>query len=513
MAARALTYWRSLSPQTRQLAAGLLTGAGLLLCCAVIANTLDTVLDVRMPSMTFLCPVILVALWFGRRPALITAIFSFLAYNFYLTEPRYTLRFAGWEDVLTLSIFIGVALLIGNMAGTLHDQRERAEEQARIFSSLFSVSRTMAEGSDADRALQLLAAGATQVAARAAVVYRRQADGSTTLLHTLPSDVDPPSQVRSVADALIDGEAGQLDAKLFEATGWRLLPLTIGGKRVAVLAWQPGAYARSDEHAIAVRLLAELTCAAIERTQYLHRQVEIDSLAATERLRTALMSSISHDFRTPLSTILTSASSLLTYGEQFSGATRADLLTSIQEEAERLNRFIGNILDMTRLDAGVVQPREEWLDPLDVLERLEARARRSLAISALSVSAPAAVPAVFGDALLLEQAMFNALENAVRHTPAGSALRIGADNTAERVRLWVEDDGPGVPATDLTNIFDKFYRLGATHNSQGAGLGLAISKGFVDAMHGEIKAVSPAANGRGLRIEFVFPLQAALAHA
>jgi two-component system sensor histidine kinase KdpD len=512
MIARVFSHWRNLSPRTRRLAVGLAAGAGMAIVSALVAGSLDTYLDVRAPSMTFLCSVILAAIWFGRSVGLATAFFAFFVYNFYLAEPRNAFKFAGLEDVLTLLVFVGVALLIGGLTGTLHDERERAKEHARIFSGLFAVSRTMVESGDADQAMRLLCAGVREIAAERAVIFRSGEGGSPELSHRAPQDAHAPESVRAAAIALLERGASRPDDPE-EVSGWRLQVVPAGGERATALAWRPAANARSAEHAIAVRLLAELTGVVMQRTQYLQRQLEMETLEATDRLRTALMSSISHDFRTPLSTILTSASSLQAYGDQFSAATRADLLTSIQEEAERLNRFVRNILDMTRLEAGVVQPSEEWIDPLEALDNVGERMQKRLGDRKLTIDAPAAVPAIFVDPLLLEQAIVNVIENALVHTPASSAIRIGADYGDHAVRLWVEDEGPGVPASELTHIFDKFHRVQNPQNTQGAGLGLAISKGFVEAMQGEIKAASPAHDGRGLKVEFTFPLQAALAGA
>lgn len=471
---------------------------------AIIAGWMDTYLHVRAPSMTFLCGVILAALWFGRRVALATAFVAFFIYNFYLTEPRNTFGFAGWEDILTLLIFVGVALLIGGLAGNLHDERERAREQVRIFSGLFAASRAMAESSDPAKAMDVLTASACQIAAGQAAVLQANGEGAIVVAHASPMGANVPNELRLAAAVILEG------GNAFGVRGWRLEPMPAGAKPTAVFAWQP-MRSTGREHAIAVRLLVELTYIASERAVFVQRQLEMDTMAAAERLRTALMSSISHDFRTPLSTILTSASSLQTYGDQFSAATRSDLLTSIQEEAERLNRFIGNILDMTRVDAGALKPREEWTDPLEVIDNVHERLEKRLAERELAVDVPAAVPAIYVDPLLLEQAMINVVENALVHTAPEAPIRIGADYSAHRVRLWVEDGGHGVSATDLPYIFDKFHRLQNAPNNQGAGLGLAISKGFVEAMRGEVSAASPAQNGCGLRVQFEFPLQTEMA--
>lgn len=485
MLAQISLYWNGLS-KSQRFAAGVAAGAVLSVFSALLATTLEAELGVRAPSMSFLLSVILAAIWFGRRVALITAIFAFLVYNFYLVEPRYTFGFAGFEDVFTLLVFISVALLIGTMAGNLHDQRERAREQVRVLSGLFTVSRSMAECTSEREALEQLASGAREVVAQDAVVYGE--DGVGIGASTPPGTGDVLS------------------------TPWQREEVIADGERVAVLAWKRAEKAPGAEQAIAVRLLVELARVAIERTRIVQRRVEMDTLAATERLRTALLSSISHDFRTPISTILTSASSLRAFGDQFPPATSADLLVTIEEEAERLNRFVGNVLNMTRLEANVIKPRVEWIDPLEIIEAVQLRLSKRILEDNFIITAPAAVPSIFVDPLLLEQALVNVIENALVHA-SGGKLHIGADYGDATVRMWVEDEGPGVPQSDVARIFDKFHRLDGSRNTEGVGLGLAITKGFVEAMKGEVSATSPVRDGRGLRVEFVFPIQAGLVSA
>lgn len=510
MFGRITAMWRELNRERQRLFIGLAAGAAMPIASAGVAAFLEERLDVHAPNMVFLCSVIFAAIWFGRRVALATALLAFFCYNFYLVEPRDTFGFAGWEDVLTLLTFVGVAMLVGNLAGKLHDQRERAEEQVRIFSGLFSVSRSMAEITDADTATRALADGARQVAAAEAAILSAGAMGAEVSYHS-PASAAPPISLLPVATEMLEGRTLSPPART-DADGWRLQLVQAGGKPVAVLAWKHAPSARTQEHTMAMRLLAEITSAAIERRQFLQRQVEIDTMTATDRLRTALMSSISHDFRTPLSTILTSATSLLAYDSQFSAATRADLLVSIQEEAERLNRFVGNILDMTRLDAGVVTPHEEWTDPLEILDNVEERMRRRMSGRVFKISAPAAVPAIFVDPVLLEQALTNVIENALVYTPAAAPITLAASYDDTGVSIWVEDAGPGVPHHELPRLFDKFHRVERTQNSQGAGLGLAITKGFVEAMNGSVNA-SPGAGGHGLKIALRFPLETEVAPA
>jgi two-component system sensor histidine kinase KdpD len=493
--AQSLRIWDAIfASRRRRLALGLVVGALLPFLSEIIADFLDRRLDVHAPNMVFLCAVIFAAIGFGRIVGITSALCAFLVYNFYLTEPRGMIGFAGLEDVLTLLVFVGVALVTGTMAGNLHDERDLARAQVGIFASLLRASRPLAQCHDPEEALRLLEAGARQMATRQALVF-------TNATAETPISRAPAAAPPMIADAAARMLSTQFPAEAY-VEGWRLQVVHAAEKNVAVLAWLPQKTVAFDQLAIAMRLLSEMTGIAIERALYIRRQLELDSLAAADKLRTALMSSISHDFRTPLSTILTSSTSLITYGDQFPPATHLDLLTSIQEEAERLNRFVNNIMDMTRLDAGVIKPRGEWTDPLEVLDNLQERMRRRLGERALTVSAPAAVPSIHVDPVLLEQALVNVVENALVHAPS-SDITIGAAYCDSEVSLWVEDDGPGAPETALASIFDKFHRLNPS-DSGGAGLGLAISKGFVEAMHGKVVAISPARDGRGLKVQFTF---------
>ncbi len=496
LSARGRRLWARTPTRRRRLLLGLVVGAVLPFVSEVIADVLDRAFDVHAPNMIFLCSVIFAAIGFGRVVGIFSAFCAFLVYNFYLTEPRGMIGFAGWDDVLTLLVFVGVALLVGGLAGNLHDERDLAREQVRIFANLFDVSRPLAECDDADEALRLLEEGARQMAADEVIVFTAGGEGVAASQGAASSRLN----LAQTAHSMLFEQAPSEQV----VDGWRLQLVHAGDRKVAALAWLPQRTVAVEQLAIAARLLSELTGVAIERALYIKSRLEFEAIGEAEKLRTALMSSISHDFRTPLSTIITSSSSLLTYRSQFSPATQEDLLHSIQEEAERLNRFVSNILDMTRLDAGVVKPRLALTDPIEVLDNLQERVRRRLTTQTFTIEAPAAVPSIFVDALLLEQALVNAVENALVHA-SGSNIRVGASYGDNEVSLWVEDEGGGVPASEMTNIFDKFHRLSSSETGQGAGLGLAISKGFVEAMQGKVQASSPARDGRGLKVTFVFP--------
>jgi two-component system sensor histidine kinase KdpD len=235
--------------------------------------------------------------------------------------------------------------------------------------------------------------------------------------------------------------------------------------------------------------LADQAAVAIERIALAAGIDEARVTGETERMRSALLTSISHDLKTPLASIIGSITSLRKFWPTFEDKTRDELLGTVQDEAERLTRFVGNVLDMTRLEAKSVTPQ---LFPADVAEMLgivAGDARRALSTLRLSVEAPAGLPAALMDAHLFRQVMFNLLDNAAKYAPADSAVRIVARATAQGIAIEVLDEGPGIPPGDLERIFDKFFRIQVGDRRRaGTGLGLSICKGFVEAMGGSIVA-------------------------
>jgi len=227
--------------------------------------------------------------------------------------------------------------------------------------------------------------------------------------------------------------------------------------------------------------------------------------------RTALLASVSHDLRTPLSTVLGSATTLIDYGATLKPEVRDDLLLSIREEAERLSRYVGDLLDMTRLEGGGLNVRTDWTDVRDILNAAADRVSRRLGQRKVTRDFPAQLSMVEADPGLLEQAVVNILENAIAYSPDGTTIELAAYEDRGAVVISIEDEGRGIPTAELERVFDKFRRMEeSTDRAKGAGLGLAIAKGFVEAMRGRIAAASPIQDGpdgekRGTRILISLP--------
>ena len=270
---------------------------------------------------------------------------------------------------------------------------------------------------------------------------------------------------------------------------------------IEAAALSPG----SDEEKLALALLDQ-GAVAVERADLAGQAVETETLRRTDRFRGALMNSVSHDLRTPLSTVLGASTTLIDLGDKLTPAVRADLLLSIREEAERLSRYVGDLLDMTRLEGGGLNIRADWIDVRDVLNAASKRVARRLGKRRMTRDFPAQLSLVMVDQGLLEQALVNILENAIAYSPDGSTVELAAYEDRGAVVISIEDEGKGIPTAELERVFDKFRRMEEpSDRTKGAGLGLAIAKGFVEAMNGRIAAASPLQDGKGTRILISLP--------
>jgi two-component system sensor histidine kinase KdpD len=241
--------------------------------------------------------------------------------------------------------------------------------------------------------------------------------------------------------------------------------------------------------------------------------VKTAALEENEKLRTTLLSSLSHDLRTPLASITGAVTTLRQFGETMTPSKREDLLAAIEEEAARLTRFVANLLDMSRIEAGALRPRRDDVDVAEVVRAAVERARKAFPDQKFSTSLARDLPSIRGDANLLEQVLFNLFDNAQKYG-GGAAAMVHARRLGGNVRLSITDEGPGVKPGDLERIFEKFYQGGRSDGRKaGTGLGLSICRGLVEAMGGTIHAESPAARRRGTRIVIDLPGAAAPASA
>lgn len=310
------------------------------------------------------------------------------------------------------------------------------------------------------------------------------------------------------------GEAAGFGTGTLPQSSWTFWPLQgvrarAGVAGVEANALRPG----SDEEKLVLALLDQ-GAVALERADLALAAVETETLRRSDRFRSALLNSISHDLRTPLATVLGSTTTMIEYGKNMPAATRADLLESVREEAERLNRYVGNLLDMTRLEGGGLHLHEDWVDVRDVLGTAAERVSRRLGQRHIDRDFPQELPLVRLDPNLLEQAVVNILENAIAYSPDHTAISLAAYEDRSNVVISIEDEGKGIPTAELERVFEKFRRMEEpTDRTKGAGLGLSISKGFIEAMNGRIAAASPIHGDHGTRVLIALPKSSAKSEA
>lgn len=463
-------------------------------------------------AMVFLLTVLIAAVALGLGPALLAALAAALTYNFFFLEPRFTFWIGHPADILTFSVFFAVAVATGWLAGQVRDQARLAQRKADIITSLLESSRTLSATASVEEASQALADQVARVTQGPAIVLLPDEEDGMRLTGA-PAGLESldPGTVRA-ARAAWDARPSTESAPAGDRSvgepiaGWTFRSLDGMRGRVGVLGMRSDQTGAGPDGESLLGAQIHQGAVALERAQFGLAAAENRALRKADDLRAALLNSISHDFRTPLSTVLGSATTLLEYGDDLKPAVRRDLLRSIEDEARRINRYVGDLLDMSRLEGGALQPRENWVDVRAVIAAAIDRLGDRLGKRRIVRDFATPLSRLKLDAILLEQAVFNLLQNAVSYAPDGSPIEVSAYEDRDHLAITVEDQGPGVPAADLSNIFDKFKRLERpSDRGTGLGLGLAIAKGFVESMGGRIAAASPVCPGGGTRFVISFP--------
>lgn len=472
---------------------------------AAMAMPVDRYVESANLAMVFMLSVLVSGLAFGLGPAVLAAAASAFAYNFFFLEPRLTMNIGHPADVLTFAVFFAVALTTGWLTGRVRDQAQAVARRASAIAAVLAATRRLSSAARAEDAATTLAEQLAAATGCKALVLT-PSEGDLLLTAATPTlDALSPGDMAAARWAWERGEAAGAGTGTLPNAGWTFRPLQGVKARAGVVGIEPQAIATEDGERFVASLLDQ-GAIALERAEFAAAAADAEALRRTDRLRGALLNSVSHDLRTPLSTVLGSVTTLIDYGKSLAPKVYDDLLVSIREEAERLNRYVGDLLDMTRLEGGALVTRREWTDVRDVLRAAVERVRRRLEARSIGWDFPDQVTLVMADASLLEQALVNILENAVAYSPDGTAIEVAAYEDRGNVVISIEDEGRGIPSAELEMVFEKFRRLEeASDRGKGAGLGLAISKGFVEAMGGRIAAASPIHDGRGTRILISLP--------
>ncbi len=480
-----------------------------------LALGLRQVLGVNSIALVFLTAVLVSAITWGLWPSLLACLLSVLAYNFFFLPPLYTFTIADPDNIVALFFFAVVAVVASNLAARVRAQAVTARQRARVTEELYQFSRKLAGAASLD---DVLWATAHQIALMLKVRVVLLLPGEAGLQVQAgypPEDVLDDADLAAAKWTWESNQAAGRGADTLPGAKRLFLPMQTGRGPAGVIGIdrdEPGPMLTPEQQRL-LTALADQAGLAIERIN-LVRDVDRARLAAeSDRLRSALLTSISHDLRTPLASIMGSASSLTSADIDLDAGARRELARTIQEETERLNRFIGNLLDMTRLESGPLQPSGTLADLSDVVGAALQRAGKIMGAHRVEVDLEADLPMLPIDMVLMEQVLFNLLDNAAKYAPGDSVVRLGAWRDGGWVRLRIADEGEGIPEADLDRIFDKFYRAGGADGGRaGTGLGLAICRGFIEAMGGTITAANRAdRRGAVFTVSLPVPPEAALA--
>ena len=483
--------------------------AGALAVVAVafgLASVTDQFASGANLAMIFLLSVLAAGMAFGLWPAITAAAVSAFIYNFFFLEPRLSLEIGHSADVLTFFVFFVVAMATGWLTGRVRDQTRQTSTRASAIAALLASSRRLSGSATRDDTAHALADQISAAANAKALVLLPRGDEIAAVAGAPVLEVLGAAAMAAARWAWEKGESAGHGTGTLPQTSWTFWPLQGVRHRVGVAgveadALNPG----SDEEKLVLALLDQ-GAVALERADLAVAAVEAETLRRSDRFRAALLNSISHDLRTPLSTVLGSTTTMIEYGEGMPAATRADLLQSVREEAERLNRYVGNLLDMTRLEGGGLHFRTDWVDVRDVLMAAAERVSRRLEGRHIERDFPPELSLVRLDPSLLEQAVVNILENAIAYSPDATAIDLAAYEDRSNIVISIEDEGKGIPTAELERVFEKFRRMEEpTDRSKGVGLGLSISKGFIEAMGGRIGAASPIHGDHGTRVLISLP--------
>ncbi len=450
-------------------------------------------IGVENVDLVFLTAVVAVAVRFGLLPSLFASVASALAYNFFFLPPIYTLTIADPHNIAAFALFTIVAIIVSNVAARSRMQTVAAQARVRAVDALYAFSRKLAGAGTLDDVLWATAYQ-TALMLKVRVVLLLPSNGSIAVKAGYPpEDTLDEADLAAAKWTWENDRAAGRGSDTLPGAKRLFLPMQTGRGAIGVVGIdsdKPGALLTPDQQRL-LDALMDQGALAIERVRLVEDMDRVERTAETERLRAALLTSISHDLKTPLASVLGSAGTLRDLADKLSASEKLDLLSTIIDESERLNRFIANLLDMTKLESGAVTPKLAPHDLSEIVGSTLRRATKILQHHSVLLDLAADVPMVRVDAVLFEQVLFNLLDNAAKYAAAGTTVLIRTWRDRSAVSLQIIDEGEGIPQVELEHIFDKFYRVQKTDQIRpGTGLGLAISRGFIEAMHGTIAAAN-----------------------
>ena len=456
-----------------------------------VAELLQPIFGTQNVDLVFLTAIVGVAVTLGLYPSLLAVIAAMLCYNFFFLPPLYTFTIAEPANVAALFFFTVVAVLVSNLAARTRSQAKVAQARARTTNALYSFSRKLTACLNVD---DVLWATAYQMASmlQVRVVLLLPENGTLVLKAGYPPEDELDGADLAAAQwAWSNNRPAGRGADTLPGGSRLFSPMRTGRGPIGVVgldADKPGALLTPEQRRL-LDALVDQGALAIERVTLAEDLDRAKLVAETDRLRSSLLTSISHDLRTPLASILGAASTLRDLAPALDERGKSDLLVTIVEESERLNRFIANLLDMTKLESGAVMPNAALVDLGELVGAALRRAAKILVSHTVELHLADGLPLLRLDAVLFEQVLFNLLDNAAKYAAPDTTIAVQTWRDERSVWLRILDEGDGIPPGDVERIFEKFYRARKSDSVRaGTGLGLAIARGFVEAMGGTVQA-------------------------
>ncbi|HYO24248.1 MAG TPA: DUF4118 domain-containing protein, partial [Lacipirellulaceae bacterium] len=454
--------------------------------------------------MLFLAGAAFVSTRWGRRPAIAAAIASVLVFDFCFVAPYFTFAVGDSEYLITFAVMLGIGLLISGLTSRQRSQLQASQQQERRTSQLFRMTRQLSELSGTEFLVRTAGRLLGEIFGAEIVIWIRDPEGELSLRVGEQTSVAKEAINRDVAQWVSDNgkQAGAGTDTLPNATA--LVAPMIGSRRtVGAIAVRPQEFHRflDPEQQRLLETCASLIALSLERDESVLEAHQSHLDAESEKLRSSLLSAVSHDIRTPLAGIAGASSTLAAAHDSLDPGTRGELLRTISEESERLSRLVDNLLQMTRLSSGKVVINRQWHPMDEVIGSTLSRMERQLGDRTIETQIEPDAVMIHVDALLIEQLLVNLVDNAAKYSPPDAPIEVAARRASDRIELDVADRGRGFAPGDERRVFDLFYRGSSVKSDRwGTGIGLAICRAIAEAHGGRIEARNRPGGGALVRL-------------
>ena len=452
--------------------------------------------------MLYLASTVIAAIFLGRGPSLLSAIAGVLAFDYFLVPPYLTFAVSDTQYVITFAALFVVSLVVSSLTARVREQAEAAILREKQTAALYDLSKDLTSAADLLQVANIIISQIGHAFGRDVAIFLPD-NKQLQIFASSPNYQPDENELAVAAWAYEHDQPAGRGTDTLPAAPLRCHPLKTSNGMVGVLGVRSKDQTNflSPEQRLTLAAFANQSALALERASLSEQAQQAELLRATESLQTALLNSISHDLRTPLVSITGALSSLDEDNGQINESARRALIENARDEADRLNRLVGNLLNMTRIESGAIKLRLESEDIQDVIGTALEQLGSRISDRKIQVNVPAGFPLVPMDFTLIAQVLVNVLENATKYSPIDSMIEVTAELLDQKTRIKILDRGAGIPSEDLNRVFDKFYRVQRPENVSGTGLGLSISKGIVEAHHGNIYAGIREGGGTVITIE------------